>query len=120
MWLADENIPGRAIAFLRERGEDVVAVGEICPGKSDQEVLALAIMQERILLSFDRDHGDLVFNRGFAAPRGIVFFRLSPPDPTEIERILAILLDRGAAALDGQFTVVYADVIRQRPLPAAG
>ena len=68
--------------FLRQRGEDVTAVAEIGPGISDQEVLDLACDQRRILLSFDRDHGDLVFNRGAKPPRAIVFFRLYPTTPS--------------------------------------
>ena len=68
LWLADENIPGRAVAVVRQRGEDVVAIAEIAPGIRDEEVVARARGERRILLSFYRDHGDLNFNRGVAPP----------------------------------------------------
>ncbi len=119
MWLADENIPGRAITFLRQRGEDVVAIAEIGPGISDRKVLDLARDQNRILLSFDRDHGDLVFNRGASPPRGIVYFRLYPPDPGVLEKILSGLIALGVNTLDGQFTVISSEGMRQRSLVVA-
>lgn len=117
MWLADENIPSHAIAFLRQRGEDVAAISEISPSIADQQVLEMARAQGRIVLSFDRDHGDLVFNRGAIPPRAIVYLRLYPPDPEALERILAGLIAMGDKALDGQFTVVSPEGMRQRPLP---
>jgi predicted nuclease of predicted toxin-antitoxin system len=118
-WLADENIPGRAITFLRSLGEDVLAVGEVAPGGPDREVISLARLQGRILLSFDRDHGDLIFNQSVAAPPAVIYLRLYPADPAALERVLAGLIDLGGAALAGMFTVVTADGIRQRRLPGA-
>lgn len=119
MWLADENIPSHAIAFLRRCGEDVLAIAETSPGATDQRVLALACDQDRILLSFDRDHGDLIFNRGAVPPRAIVYLRLYPPQPEALEGILSGLISLGKDALDGQFTVISPGGMRQRPLPVA-
>lgn len=116
LWLADENIPGDAIAFLRQRGEDVVAIAETDPGIPDQKVIDLARDQHRILLSFDRDHGDLVFNRRVRPPRAIVYFRLYPRDPEALERILSRLIALGETSLDGRFTVFSSGGMRQRPL----
>ena len=118
MWLADENIDRRAIELLRARGEDVAAVAEMEAGASDTRVLALARQENRILLSFDRDHGDLIFNRGVPPPRAIVYFRIYPPDPSTFERLLLGAVMMGAYALDGRFTVVSAQGTRQRLLPA--
>lgn len=119
MWLADENIPGHAIAFMRRCGEDVVAITETGLGISDPQVLALAREQKWVLLLFDRDHGDLVFNRGAAPPRAIACRRLCPPNPAALEQVLSGLIALGEKALDGQFTVISSNDIRQRPLPVA-
>jgi len=116
-WLADENIPAHAIAFLRARGEDVVAVREIAPAMPDDQVVALARAQGRMLLSFDRDHGDIIFKRGVASPPAVIFLRLYPPDPAALERILAGLIVMGGQGLTGMFSVVTPDGIRQRRLP---
>jgi len=118
-WLADENIPGAAVAFLRRRGEDVMAIAEIAPGISDEEVLERARTDRRILLSFDRDHGELIFHHGIAPPPAVVYFRLSPAGPDAVEHILAGLIALGENALAGKFAVITADGMRQRVLPAA-
>ena len=118
-WLADENIPRGAIAFLRQRGEDVAAIAESNPGIPDAQVIGFACDQQRILLSFDRDHGDLIFRRVLTPPRAVVYLRLYPPNPEALEQILAGLITLGEKVLDGQFTVISQDNLRQRPLPDA-
>jgi predicted nuclease of predicted toxin-antitoxin system len=61
--LADENIPQPAVIALRAAGHDIRAILEDTPGAADEEVLATARAQARILLTFDLDMGQLV---GFA------------------------------------------------------
>ena len=117
LWLADENIPKAAIAFLRERGEDVLAVAELSPGIPDERVVEIARGERRILLSFDRDHGDLIFGRALAPPRAVIYLRFYPPDAKALQHSLAGLIAMGETALDGQFTVVSESGIRQRALP---
>lgn len=118
LWLADENIPKAAIVFLRERGEDVLAVAELSPGIPDERVIEIARGEHRILLSFDRDHGDLIFGRALAAPPAVIYLRLYPPDAEALQHLLAGLMAMGEPGLDGQFTVVSEGGIRQRALPA--
>lgn len=116
-WLADENIPKGAIAFLRQRGEDVAAIAEFSPGIHDEQVIGFARDQQRILLSFGRDHGDLIFSRALSPPRAVVYLRLYPPNTETLEKILAGLIALGETVLDGQFTVISEDNMRQRALP---
>ena len=58
-FLANENVPGSAVAALREAGNDVVWIRTAAPGSSDPEVLAWAARDQRILLTFDKDFGEL-------------------------------------------------------------
>jgi predicted nuclease of predicted toxin-antitoxin system len=116
-WLADENIPGSTIRFLRQLNQQVLSVAELAPAAPDRKVIQIAVQQECILLSFDRDHGNLVFSEGITPPPAIVYLRLSPPDPESLQRIMSDLINLGEAALTGKFTVVTTDEIRQRPLP---
>ena len=67
-WLADENIPLGTVAALRSCGEDVLAVAQASPGAAHEEVLRLARRQGRVIVTFDRDYGDLVFGRLLAPP----------------------------------------------------
>ena len=54
-FLADENLPAITIDALRSAGVDVASVREDAPGSKDDEVLALARTEARVLLTFDKD-----------------------------------------------------------------
>lgn len=81
-FLADENIPRQAILSLRQSGRDVLSVQEISPGMKDIAILELAVRENRILLTFDKDFGHLVFHKKLPAPIGIVLFRFVPQSPS--------------------------------------
>ena len=57
--LADENFPGRAVDALREAGHDVVWVRSAAPRTRDIDLLAWAAREGRVLLTFDKDFGEI-------------------------------------------------------------
>lgn len=113
---ADENLPGDCVAALRAAGHDVCWIRETMPGAADVAVLTCARQEKRLLLTFDKDFGALVFHNNRRNPAGIVLFRLSLPSPAEtaaaVTRILASRQD-----WIGHFSVVDDTSIRMRPLP---
>lgn len=113
--LADENFPRPAQEALREAGWDVFSIAEECPGVSDEEVAALCADQQRILLTFDKDFGELIFRRGLPAGSGVVLFRITPESPEEAADV-ALALVESQPDLRGSFCVVTRDRIRVRPL----
>jgi predicted nuclease of predicted toxin-antitoxin system len=70
-FLADENFPRPALEALLKTGWDVVPIAEECPGVPDEDVAALCAAQERILLTFDKDFGELVFHPGSRQAAGL-------------------------------------------------
>ena len=58
-FLANENFPGAAVTALQAAGHDVIWVRIVAPGMTDPDVLAWAVREERILLTFDKDFGEL-------------------------------------------------------------
>jgi len=113
--VADENFPRPALVALREAGWDVLSVAEEHPGYSDEEVAALCAGQERILMTFDKDFGELVFRRGLPAGSGVVMFRITPESPAEAAEV-ALALVESQPDLRGNFCVVTRNRIRVRPL----
>ena len=114
--LADENFPGDAVEALQQQGDDVVWIRTDAPGSSDRAILARAQAENRIIITFDKDFGELAFRFGLPATSGIILFRISPASPTRItEIVLAVLATRNDWA--GNFVVVESDRIRIRPLP---
>ena len=113
---ANENVPGDCVAALRQNGHDVLWIRETGRGSPDDAVLALAQSQERLLITFDKDFGELVYRRGAAASDGVVVFRLRKPSPDFVaKRVTQILESRGDWA--GRFSVVDEHSIRMRHLP---
>lgn len=114
-FLADENFPGDAVRALEAEGYDITWVSLLAPGSSDPEVLAMAVREERILLTFDKDFGNLATSGALPKNWGIVLFRSPFPGSLEYGRRLADLI---SARTDwaGHFSVVEPGRIRKRPL----
>jgi len=116
-WLANENFPAKAIEALRQNGDDVVWIRESHPGATDAMILNLAVIDNRILLTFDKDLGSLAFKSKLAASSGIVLFRIRKQSPERVAgRALAVLAGRADWA--GHFSVIEEDRVRTTPLPS--
>ena len=104
-WLADECVAAPLVALLRGSGHDVLYVAEAAAGLRDVEVVALAMRENRLLLTADKDFGDLVFRRGRSVP-GVVLMRINP-DRAELKTIrLAAAIDRYGEELFGRYMVI--------------
>jgi predicted nuclease of predicted toxin-antitoxin system len=113
---ANENLALETVARLREEGHDVLWIREVAPGSPDDQVLTRASSESRILVTFDKDFGELVFHRGAKASHGIILFRISQPSAAETaSRIAAIL--RGRDDWEGHYSVVDDRTVRMRKLP---
>ena len=114
---ANENFPSVAVAALRQAGHDVFWVRTDMGGATDEEVLAHAISESRVLLTFDKDFGELVFQLGLPATCGIILFRIPTKSPNSVAvKVLKVIESRDAWS--GMFSVVTNDRIRIRPLPS--
>jgi predicted nuclease of predicted toxin-antitoxin system len=79
-FLLDENIDARLLPFLQDLGHDVTSVAkDYRYGLLDEDVLEMAHQEHRILITNDRDFGDLIFHQGLPHS-GIILFRLAPND----------------------------------------
>jgi predicted nuclease of predicted toxin-antitoxin system len=114
--LANENVPGAVVNALRERGHDVLFVKESMRGAGDQTVLAAAQAEERLVVTFDKDFGELAVRIGLPARSGVVLLRLRGPRP-EIDNARAVAALTSRDDWSGHFAVVTDDRIRLRPLP---
>jgi len=63
-FLANENIPFPSIDFLLESGQDIISIARKYPGVTDEEVMQLAIDQNRTIITLDSDYGELIFKMG--------------------------------------------------------
>lgn len=114
-FLANENIPSASIRQLRDEGFDVVSIGENFPTIKDEAVILFASMENRIIITFDRDYGELIFKHKLSNSAGVIYLRLQNFQPDEPARILVNLF-KSEMTFEGFFTVVSETDIRQRKL----
>jgi predicted nuclease of predicted toxin-antitoxin system len=108
-------MPNSVTLHLRGSGHDVVSAKESMRGADDISVLARAQLESRILLSQDKDFGELAFRSNLPAESGIILFRLSGEFPGDDQhRMIEAIESRDDWA--GTFSVVDDTRIRMRPL----
>lgn len=115
-FLANENFPLDAVEALRHLGHDVDWGRTMAPGNSDRQVLARAVAEGRVLLTFDKDFAELAFRARLPAACGIVLFRILVKSSTQA----AAAITRSLALRDdwpGHFAVVEPHRVRIRALP---
>ena len=113
--LANENVPGPVVAGLRHRGHDVVWVKEEMVGATDHDVLARAEREARLVVTLDKDFGELAVRARLPASNGVVLLRLRGDNPdADNARAISALTSRDDWA--GHFAVVTDDRIRLRAI----
>ena len=116
--IVNENVSGTVIRTLRERGHDVLSVKESMRGEQDRVILARARAEGRLLVTHDKDFGELAYRSRLPAECGIVLFRLGGRDPDRDNRRVIEAIESRQDWV-GHFAVVTDDQIRIRTLPAA-
>lgn len=104
-FLADESCDYRVVIALREAGHDVMAVGDVSRGAPDREVLVLARQERRVLITEDRDFGQLVFAGSEVEPMGVLYLRCPESERAVLPRTVVALASRLAADLPRSFVV---------------
>ena len=112
-FLADECVHLPVVEALRKSGHDVLLVRDICLGCKDDEVLCLAIEQDRILLTRDKDFGELVIRLQKEVPGIIRYNLLGMPLDRQAEYIVSALKNV-PEPLAGYITTVELGRLRQR------
>ena len=114
--LADENFLGDAVDMLRSLGHDVMWIRTTHPGIDDQQVLAIAQSESRVVLTFDKDFGELAFRSRLPARSGVILFRISTPTPELALQVVCAALE-SRDDWEGHFSVVEDSRIRMTRLP---
>jgi predicted nuclease of predicted toxin-antitoxin system len=115
-FLADESCDFAVVYALRKAKHDVLAVAEITPRAADSDVIRLAKKQKRILLTEDKDFGQLVFASGQKA-LGVVFLRFPVSARDIIANDMVMLVEEQKEKLFGSFVVVQPGKIRISRMP---
>ena len=112
-FLANENYSGPSIEFLKHPGVGIKSIASDHPGISDEQVMQIAIKEERVILTHDSDYGELIFKHGFKPRAGVVYFRIFDFEPVDPGKLLLDLI-KDEFDFTNRLTVINENSIRQR------
>lgn len=112
-FLADESCDFAVVRAIRAAGYDVLAVVEVASRSSDEDVLALAAREDRILLTEDKDFGQLVYANKQPSG-GVIFIRFPATARGTLSKTVLDLIRERGAQLAGDFVVLRPGRIRKR------
>lgn len=112
-FVADESVDQQIVNRLRDDGHEVPAVSETEPGKSDNDVLPLARSLNALLITADKDFGELVF-RQHLLTGGIILLRLSGISASKKATFVSSAVSEHSSELPDAFTVVSPGITRVR------
>lgn len=111
--VADEGVDRQIVERLRDQGHEVVYIAELEPGIEDELVLARAERSGALLLTADKDFGEIVF-RQTKLRGGVVLLRLAGLGSDRKALIVSAALDRYASEMAAAFSVVAPGSVRIR------
>ncbi|HEY6170845.1 MAG TPA: DUF5615 family PIN-like protein [Candidatus Kapabacteria bacterium] len=115
MIIADENISSSLIKALRENGFEVVSVKEEFSGMGDKDILKMSLQPPPIILTEDKDFGDLIFSEHQESV-GVVFLRYEYIDRHVMNDRTCTLFKNQSDSLIGKFTTITTKKTRSRDL----
>lgn len=110
-FIVDENMGPSIARWLLAQGHEVFSVYDQAQGISDLDIIQKAHTEDYIILSCDKDFGELVFRNRFSH-KGVVLFRLSDETIPSKIKVLEQILTEYAEVIQGKFTVVTETNIR--------
>jgi len=114
-FLLDVHIAASIARALEAEGHDVVRAAADHATWSDTELLALAVQEERIIVTQDSDFSDLIYAWGMPPPPAIIYIRCEPEaQPAMAGRVIETL---ASGRLDRHMAVIRPSSSRYRPLP---
>ena len=110
-FLADESCDFGVVRTLRAANHDVIAISEISPRANDVDVMEFAVVENRILLTEDKDFGQLVYAHG-GKTVGVILLRYPALARKRIYDDVIKLVERYGESLAGTFVVMQPGRIR--------
>jgi predicted nuclease of predicted toxin-antitoxin system len=118
MLLADESVDKPIVDRLRQDGHDIVYIAEVSPSVTDDQVLDEANPRDALLLTGDKDFGELVYRLG-RVHAGIALIRLGGLPAALKAEIVAKVFQNHATEMPGAFSVISPGGVRIRKPPVS-
>jgi len=112
-FVVDESTGDSVVAELRRLGHDALSIQETFPGLDDPPILDIAVTADRIVVTNDKDFGELVYRSGLPHA-GVILFRLDDESAGNRVRMMREVLQRCGNQLKDNFIVATERKIRVR------
>ncbi len=112
-FLTDESVDRPIVERLRQDGHRVLDVAELGPGMLDDAVLNLANQETALLVTADKDFGEMVYRQRLHT-HGVVLIRLAGLSPTHKAEIVALAIREHLSELPRSFAVIVPGMFRIR------
>lgn len=112
-FLADESIDRQIVERLRKEEYSVLYVVDMDPGLSNGDVFNLANQKKAILLTADKDFGEMVFHQKMIN-EGVVLIRLAGLSPSSKAEVVVLAIKHHFNEINEAFTVISPGAIRIR------
>lgn len=112
-FLTDVGV-GRVVEnWLHIQVHDCKAIRDLDPRMTDKEIIQLAVAEQRIVVTMDKDFGELVYHSGMSH-YGILLLRLDDANGAEKAQIVVHILEHYASQLENHFCVFQGERLRIR------
>ena len=115
-FLVDVGVGKGIEEYLNEKGYDTKAVRDIDPGMEDEEIIRIAVTENRMIITMDKDFGELVYHSSIEHS-GVLLLRLEDATGTEKLQVVKHILSNYANRIRDCFCVFQKDKFRIRKIP---
>ncbi|MDH7555004.1 MAG: DUF5615 family PIN-like protein [Spirochaetota bacterium] len=103
-FLIDVSVGKKVEQYILDMGYDILCVRDINPKATDKEILHIAVNENRIVVTLDKDFGELVYNSGLVHS-GVLLLRFEDEKANKKIEILQEILNKYSNQLEGNFCV---------------
>lgn len=112
--LLDENIDEPIVEVLKDLELKIISISDISPGITDEEVLNIANRESAVILTSDKDFGELIFRKRLIT-NGVVLVRLHGITADEKTIIIREFVKKYLDKIENSFCVISKNNVRIRP-----
>ena len=112
-FVLDVGVGNKVGQHLTQRGYDALLIASINPSMSDLDILAIAENEKRMVVTMDKDFGELVYHSG-KAHSGVLLLRLEDATGDEKVEIMQFIMDNFSSQIENKFCVFKNGRLRVR------
>ncbi|MBF0232221.1 MAG: DUF5615 family PIN-like protein [Desulfamplus sp.] len=114
-FLIDVGVGKSVENYLHENGFDIKAVRDIDPAMPDEKIIRIAVFEQRMIVTMDKDFGELVYH-SFMDHCGVLLLRLEDATVIEKRKVMEFIIDNYLSRIQNCFCVFKNDKFRIRAI----